>query len=273
MDHTLMRFTDLVQALPRFFLIVVIVSLFGSQLSLVVLAIGLTAWPATARLFRAQVQGVFAREFALAAKAAGAGDTAVLWRHALPLARPVVAAQISFQAGGAILAEAGLSFLGLGDPTVVSWGTLLGSAQHFVREAWWMSTFPGAAITLAVLGCNLLADAMVAREVPPSLDRGARRYGRAPALDASVSARCRTAFIAGDDPLKSRGGWPLRSASMSAGSYGTSPTTTSPCAVQKPVTASRSAASRTLLISASTRAIPSSDARAAMRRAVSIDRW
>jgi peptide/nickel transport system permease protein len=166
LDHTLMRFTDLVQALPRFFLIVVIVSLFGSQLSLVVLAIGLTAWPATARLFRAQVQGVFAREFALAAKAAGAGDTAVLWRHALPLARPVVAAQISFQAGGAILAEAGLSFLGLGDPTVVSWGTLLGSAQHFVREAWWMSTFPGAAITLAVLGCNLLADAMVARDVP-----------------------------------------------------------------------------------------------------------
>jgi peptide/nickel transport system permease protein len=80
------------------------------------------------------------------------------------VARPVVAAQISFQAGGAILAEAGLSFLGLGDPAVVSWGSLLGSAQHFVREAWWMSVFPGAAITLTVLACNLLADALVRRQ-------------------------------------------------------------------------------------------------------------
>ena len=164
MDHALMRFTDLIQALPRFFLIVMVVSLFGSQLSLVVLVIGLTAWPPTARLFRAQVQGVFTREFALASRAAGAGDTAILVRHAWPVARPVVAAQISFQAGGAILAEAGLSFLGLGDPAVVSWGSLLGSAQHFVREAWWMSVFPGAAITLTVLACNLLADALVRRQ-------------------------------------------------------------------------------------------------------------
>jgi peptide/nickel transport system permease protein len=138
-----------------------VVSLFGSRLSLVVLAIGLTAWPATARLFRAQVQSVFTREFALAARGAGAGDLAILVRHALPLARPVLAAQISFQAGSAILAEAGLSFLGLCDPAVVSWGTLLGAAQHFVREAWWMSVFPGAAITLTVLACNLIADGMV----------------------------------------------------------------------------------------------------------------
>jgi peptide/nickel transport system permease protein len=160
-DHALMRTTELVQALPRFFLIVMVVSLFGSRLSLVVLVIGLTAWPATARLFRAQVQTVFSREFALAARAAGAREAAILVRHALPVALPVVVAQISFQAGGAILTEAGLSFLGLGDPSVVSWGTLLGSAQHFVREAWWMSVFPGVAITLTVLGCNLLADAMV----------------------------------------------------------------------------------------------------------------
>jgi peptide/nickel transport system permease protein len=160
-DQGLMRFSDLVQALPRFFLVLVIVSLFGSRLSLLVLAIGLTAWPATARLVRAQVQSVFTREFALAARGAGAGDLAILLRHALPLAQPVLAAQISFQAGSAILAEAGLSFLGLGDPAVVSWGTLLGAAQHFVREAWWMSVFPGAAITLTVLGCNMIADAMV----------------------------------------------------------------------------------------------------------------
>lgn len=166
LDDGLMRFTDLVQALPRFFLIVMVVSLFGSQLAIVVLVIGLTAWPSTARLVRAQVQGVFTREFALAARAAGARDTDILVRHALPVVAPVIAAQVSFQAGGAILAEAGLSFLGLGDPSVVSWGTLLGSAQHFVREAWWMSAFPGAAITLTVLACSLLADGMGVRADP-----------------------------------------------------------------------------------------------------------
>ena len=76
----------------------------------------------------------------------------------LPLALPVLASRIAFQAGGAILAEAGLSRLGLGDPTVLSWGAQLGSAQRFVREAWWMSVFPGLAITITVLGCNLLGD-------------------------------------------------------------------------------------------------------------------
>ena len=75
------------------------------------------------------------------------------------MAFPVLAAHVSYQAGGAILAEAGLSFLGLGDPTVMSWGAQLGSAQHFVREAWWMSVFPGLAVTLTVLACNLIADA------------------------------------------------------------------------------------------------------------------
>lgn len=166
-DDALMRATELVQALPRFFLIVMVVSLFGSQLAIVVLAIGLTAWPATARLVRAQVHSVLSREFALAAKAAGARDLRVLVRHVLPLAAPVAAAQVSFQAGNAIVAEAGLSFLGLGDPSVVSWGSLLGAAQHFVREAWWMSVFPGAAIMLTVLACNLLADAMGGRHGAP----------------------------------------------------------------------------------------------------------
>lgn len=158
LDQILMRATEFVQALPRFFVVVMVVSLFGSQLWLMVVVIGLTAWPATARVFRMQVMTTMGRDFAVAARAAGARDSAIVLRHALPLALPVLASIASYQAGGAILAEAGLSFLGLGDPTVVSWGTLLGSAQHFVREAWWMSVFPGAAITLTVLGCNLIAD-------------------------------------------------------------------------------------------------------------------
>jgi len=86
-----------------------------------------------------------------------------LTRHVWPLALPVLAAHLSYQAGGAILAEAGLGFLGLGDPTVMSWGAQLGSAQHFVRDAWWMSVFPGLAVTVSVLACNLLGDAALIR--------------------------------------------------------------------------------------------------------------
>lgn len=163
-DAVLMRATEFVQVLPRFFLVIVVVSLFGGRLWLIVLVIGLTAWPATARVFRALVMSIITRDFVLAARAAGSRDRDILVRHVLPLAAPVVAAQVSYQAGGAILAEAGLSFLGLGDPAVLSWGTQLGAAHHMVRAAWWMTLFPGLAITLTVLGCNLIADSMAVRE-------------------------------------------------------------------------------------------------------------
>jgi peptide/nickel transport system permease protein len=159
-DQLLMRSTDFVQALPRFLLIVTIVSLFGHRFALIVLVIGLTEWPTTARLFRAHAMSTLERDFALAARAAGAGDLTILIRHVLPLSLSVMGAQISLHAGGAILVESGLSLLGLGDPTVISWGTLLGAAQRFVREAWWMSLFPGLAITLTVLACNLVADGL-----------------------------------------------------------------------------------------------------------------
>jgi peptide/nickel transport system permease protein len=163
LDHLLMRGTEFVQALPRFFLVVLIVSLFGSDYRAIVLVIGLTGWPSTARVFRAQALGILGRDFVTASRAAGGSDTAILVRHVLPLAAPVVAAEAAYAVGGAILAEAGLSFLGLGDPAVISWGALLGAAQHFVREAWWMSVFPGAAITLTVFGCNLVADTLTRR--------------------------------------------------------------------------------------------------------------
>ena len=159
-DLALMRFTEFAQALPRFFLVMTLVSLFGGRLAFIVAAIGLTAWPSTARLFRTQVLSIGSRDFVAASRAAGAGELAILWRHVLPMALPVLASHLSYQAGGAILAEAGLSFLGLGDPTIMSWGGQLGTAQHFVREAWWMSVFPGLGITLTVLACNLIADAV-----------------------------------------------------------------------------------------------------------------
>lgn len=157
-DLLLMRVTEFAQALPRFFLLLTLVSLFGGRVWFIVVALGLTAWPSTARLFRAQVMTLMQRDFVAASRAAGEREVGIVIRHVLPLALPVLASQMAFQAGAAILAEAGLSFLGLGDPAVMSWGAQLGSAQRFIREAWWMSVFPGLAITVTVLACNLLAD-------------------------------------------------------------------------------------------------------------------
>jgi peptide/nickel transport system permease protein len=165
-DDLLMRGTEFVQALPRFFLIVLVVSLFGSMYLVIVAVIGLTTWPSTARVFRAQALAVLGRDFVLAARASGASDIAILARHVWPLARAVVAAEAAYTVGGAILMEAGLSFLGLGDPTMISWGAMLGAAHHFVREAWWMAIFPGVALTVTVLACNLVAAALVTSEPP-----------------------------------------------------------------------------------------------------------
>lgn len=167
-DAIAMRGTELVQALPRFFLVVLVVSLFGGHLWLIVLVIGLTSWPVTARVFRTQVMSTMTREFVLAARCAGSGDLRILLRHVLPMTGSVIAAQVSYQAGGAMLAEAGLSFLGLGDPAVMSWGTLLGAAHHASREAWWIAVGPGLALMCTVLACNLLTDSLVSGRTDPA---------------------------------------------------------------------------------------------------------
>jgi peptide/nickel transport system permease protein len=160
-DDVLMRLTELVQVVPRFFLVLVAAALFGPSLWLTISLLGLTFWPSVARLLRAQVLSMREREFVLAARALGAPTPRVLWRHVVPNASPVVVAAAALQVGTAILVEAALSFLGLGDRTLLSWGYLLNGAQPFLRVAWWMSVFPGAAIALTVLAVNLVADGLV----------------------------------------------------------------------------------------------------------------
>jgi peptide/nickel transport system permease protein len=157
-DDGLMRLTELVQILPRFFLAIVVATMFGGSLLNIVLLLGLTFWPSTARLLRAQILSLREREFVVAARAIGASPPTILARHVLPNALPVVLVNASLQVGGAILIEAGLSFLGLGDRSYVSWGYMLNNAQPFIQLAWWMSIFPGLALLLAVVGVNLLAD-------------------------------------------------------------------------------------------------------------------
>jgi peptide/nickel transport system permease protein len=159
-DDLLMRLTELFQVIPRFFLALIVVALMGSNIWLIVLVLGLTFWTGTARLLRAQVLSIRTREYVLAARVIGVSERGILLRHVLPAALPPVITHAALQVGGAIVIEAGLSFLGLGDRNVVSWGALLNDAQQFVRTAWWMSAFPGLAITLTVLGLNLMVDGL-----------------------------------------------------------------------------------------------------------------
>jgi len=159
-DDALMRITEFVQVVPRFFLAVVVVALFGPGLDRVILLLGLTSWPWIARVVRAEVLSLKQREFIEAARSLGAGPVRVLLREVLPNALPPALVVLSLSAASVILIEAGLSFLGLGDPDVVSLGYLANNAQRFLRVAWWMAAFPGAAIALTVLGLNLLGDGL-----------------------------------------------------------------------------------------------------------------
>jgi peptide/nickel transport system permease protein len=159
-DDALMRVTELVQVIPRFFLAVVVLALFGAGLDRLVLVLGLTSWPAIARVVRAETLSLAHREFVEAARALGASPARTLVRHVLPGALPPAIVVASLTAATAILLEAGLAFIGLGDPHAMSWGYLVSNAQRFLRVAWWMAVFPGAAIALAILGVNLLGDAL-----------------------------------------------------------------------------------------------------------------
>jgi peptide/nickel transport system permease protein len=159
-DDVLMRGTEAVQIVPRFFLAVIVIALFGPGLDRVVFVLGLTSWPALARVVRADTLSLARREFVDAVHALGARTPHILVRHILPNAIPTALVVISSNAASVILLEAGLGFIGLGDPRSISLGYLANNAQRFLRVAWWMTLFPGAAIALAVLGLNLVGDAL-----------------------------------------------------------------------------------------------------------------
>lgn len=159
-DDALMRVTELVQIVPRFFLALLVAALFGPSLAFLTLLLALTFWPTTARIVRSQILTLRQREWVLAARAIGLGEMSILIRHVVPHALGLIVVTGALQVGAAILVEASLSFLGLGDRSVMSWGYMLNNAQPFLRVAWWLSVFPGIALVLTVLGTNLLGDAL-----------------------------------------------------------------------------------------------------------------
>lgn len=159
-DDALMRLTELLQVLPRFFLAAVVIALLGPGLDRLILVLGLTSWPVLARVVRGEVLSLRRLEYVRAAVAAGASVPRILLREILPGVLPSALVMFGLLLGQVLLLEASLGFIGLGDPDVVSWGTLAGQAQGLLRVAWWMALFPGLAITLTVLGLNLVADAV-----------------------------------------------------------------------------------------------------------------
>ena len=158
-DDALMRLTELFQVLPRFFLAIVVIAVFGPGIDRLILVLGLTSWAMLARVVRAEVMSLRQREFVEASIASGASAARIVVREILPNALPAVVVFLGLLVAQVILLEASLGFIGLGDPSNISWGYLAGQAQRFLRVAWWMSFFPGMAIVLAVLGFNLLGDA------------------------------------------------------------------------------------------------------------------
>ena len=157
-DVVLMRATEYVLVVPRFFLALLVVAMLGTGIGKIILVIGVLGWPEVARVVRAQFLTFREREFVIAARAIGAGHAKVIFREILPNAIPPAVVVASILVARAILLEAGLSFLGLGDPNLISWGSLLSEAQERISASVWLALFPGLAISLLVLCINLFGD-------------------------------------------------------------------------------------------------------------------
>jgi peptide/nickel transport system permease protein len=160
LDAVLMRIAEFFQTLPRFVLASIIVALFGGGLLKVILVIAILGWMQTARIVRAQVLSLRNAGFIEASIQAGANSSFIMRKHIVPNVLSSVIVTASLDVAAAILLEGGLSFFGLGDPNIVTWGGMLNLAQPYLRQAWWMALFPGLSITLVVLAFNLFGDGL-----------------------------------------------------------------------------------------------------------------
>jgi peptide/nickel transport system permease protein len=175
-DQILSRFFEIILMIPAFFLLVVVVAIFGNNINFEILVVGITIWPANARVMRASVLSLKERQFVRAAVVTGASGRSIILRHILPNAIQPVIVNSSLQIGQAILFEAGMSFLGLSDPNVVTWGQLVNVGAFHLVDAWWLAFFPGIALGILILGFNLIGDglgavlgstrALATREIP-----------------------------------------------------------------------------------------------------------
>ncbi len=159
-DELLMRLTEFFQVLPALLFSMVLVTLFTPTLTTIALSIGAVSWTATARLTRAEFLKLKELDFVAAEYVIGAGKGRIIWSVILPNALPPLIVSATFAIGTAILFEASLSFLGLGDPNRMSWGLMIGSSRSYILTSWWAVTFPGLMIFLTVLAISLIGDGL-----------------------------------------------------------------------------------------------------------------
>ena len=159
-DEVLMRITEFFQVLPPLLFAMVIVALWKPTMGTIALAIGVVSWPQTARLTRAEFLKIKHLEYVAAARAIGTSDASIIWQVILPNALPPLIVSATLIVGVAILFEAGLSFLGLGDPNVISWGSMIGDGRSYMLDSWWLVAIPGIAIFITVLSISLIGDGL-----------------------------------------------------------------------------------------------------------------
>ena len=160
-DMVIMRAVDVMLSFPTIFLIIAAIAFLEPSITTIMAVIGVTSWMGITRLLRAEFLSLREREFVLAAKAQGARDSRVIFRHILPNALVPVVVTATIGVAGAILTESSLSFLGIGvQPPTASWGNILMSGRDNIDIAWWLSVFPGMAILITVLGYNLLGEGL-----------------------------------------------------------------------------------------------------------------
>jgi len=159
-DNALMRFTDIMMTFPFFLLLVMIVFIFGPSLAIIVLVIGLTGWTGAARLIRSETLSIRTRDFITASRALGASDARIMFNHLIPNVSSLIIVMATLSIPGVIMAEAALSFIGLGDPMSTSWGTILNTGQHSLDTAWWVAVEPGIMLFLTVLSFNFFGDGL-----------------------------------------------------------------------------------------------------------------
>jgi peptide/nickel transport system permease protein len=159
-DDVIMRVTEFFQTIPAFLLTVVIVAITVPSLTSIVSAIAVVSWPSIARLVRAETLGIAALDYVKAARIAGLSTPRIIIGHVLPNALAPIIVAASLMTGTAIMIESGISFLGLGDRSAVSWGFLIGTGRTAFRVNWWLSVVPGVAIVLTVLALNLVGDGL-----------------------------------------------------------------------------------------------------------------
>lgn len=160
-DSLIMRLMDFLWAFPEIILTVGMVAIFGAGIRNIIIAIAIAYLDDFARVVRAEVLRLREEEYTVAARSVGASDRHIILHHILPNTLAPIIVQATFAVGLGILAESGLTFLGLGvDPSTPTWGLTLSEGRDFIRQAWWISVFPGLAIMITVLALNLLGDGL-----------------------------------------------------------------------------------------------------------------